>query len=617
MPNIDLSIPARQPSSPANAAALHRPRLREWISQLPLMNRDETTKLLLDMLAQINRINTEPLNRFGLLDDLRPIAEQMHSALKRTHLGAGNPLNEKSLTSSKRAMELLRELGDGYKIIVTELSESDKQTQLTLQQSCVHAMDTLAAAIIEHYLVYAPDPEGIWHELHELYRYAESAGFAELPITIKRSDHDEQTSCQAIYLRIIMVALANPYHLMRGEADEIYRQMQDWLDLVGIAVAAPSDDLTGQVLVDLRSYRPPLTYSPHSQFDLQEPRVLDTMPLVEALSEEIAQIARTKSKSGKRGLSFMERSRRDFLVRIRSAWGGRPERRFQRTEERDTLMLAAGLTAGHYFISEDAEFDPEKDELRLKRAEDAPAPALSLVDNPKDAWGMEHQSTRLQLGLNRESSASFQIVDKDADIWSSNFETGITARAQMQPKPEPKKAPHETTRWRIKDRSLGGLAICSEDGNTTQLQVGEIVCYGEPGKPAPDWEIGVVRWMRRRGSRTTDIGIKNLAQTARPISVRAIAGTGKGADYTRSLLIPRANPKERPTGLLVPAAIFDLESVLLVNLGDDLIYAKLVDMLDTTKSFTHFLFEIVDPPREEGGKERFSDPYAKDIFSFR
>ncbi len=605
MPNVELSIPARQPSSAANAGALHRPRLREWLDQLPLMNRDETTRKIQDLLVRLNRVATDPLNRFELMDEIRPLAEQMNQALNLQSRQTNTPLGDKSLLTNQRAAALQRELAYAYKIIIDELSRvssPNRKQSDALRRSCLLALEYLACQVISQYTIYSPDTDRNWFELNQIYLFTEQSGFADVPITLLHGETEITTSCLQQYAGIAVVALSNPFHLMRGEAFDVYSLIRPWLDLVTLTPAADKAALVNHFVVDLATDRPP-TFVTDEDGRAEEPRIINLHPLLLKISEKISELATTTSGRVNRNLRFMDRIQRNFYLRLKTAWTGRPARRFERGPDSDCATLAAGLSAAHHFISEGEIFKPEEDEINLKRRQSGPRPKLTLTADHDEAWRAEKAGERVEKGITKHRNASFEAIDVNSDVWESAYRPDL----ERLKSPDESKPQFITTTWQLRDKSLGGMSLRSDAHAGQTLQVGELIAYGPEGAPPSNWHVGAVRWMRRANSQTADLGIKKLAQSAAPIAVRAVEGTGKGSDYTRSLLIPRVNPHEKPAGLLIPAAIYDTGTVLLVNMGREMFYAKLVEVLDTTKSFTHFLFEVVDPPQTELTAEHFAD----------
>jgi hypothetical protein len=130
---------------------------------------------------------------------------------------------------------------------------------------------------------------------------------------------------------------------------------------------------------------------------------------------------------------------------------------------------------------------------------------------------------------------------------------------------------------------------------TNRTRVGDIVCYHQLSEPG-QWMLGEVRWMRDLRSSGVTMGIKRTTDSAQCIAVRAVAGAGSGGEYFRALII---TSDDSGIQLITPGAIYDAETQLVLNWGDQLEYVRLTRMVDTTSSFSRFEYEVIDIPSNE------------------
>ena len=139
------------------------------------------------------------------------------------------------------------------------------------------------------------------------------------------------------------------------------------------------------------------------------------------------------------------------------------------------------------------------------------------------------------------------------------------------------------------------MALSCRKGNGLRLAVGEIIAFKSEDMPtADDWSVGVVRWLRAGTQESLELGIGLLADDTLAVSTRGVKGVGKDSEYFRSLLIPKLDPTQYPTTLITPAAVYDVESIILVNTSTDVFYARLTKLMDATNSFSLFQFKIVE-----------------------
>jgi hypothetical protein len=154
---------------------------------------------------------------------------------------------------------------------------------------------------------------------------------------------------------------------------------------------------------------------------------------------------------------------------------------------------------------------------------------------------------------------------------------------------------YTTYSWKQNNTSLTGSALnCSLDNENQPVKVGELVAYCAENKVSQKWKVGLIRWVKFQKESGIDMGVMNLSHTAVPVAIKAIKGTGKGTDYFRSLMIPKQVSINQTRSLVVPATLFDVNSVLAVNLKNRFFYIKLTRQILSTRSFAQFEFDVLE-----------------------
>ena len=92
------------------------------------------------------------------------------------------------------------------------------------------------------------------------------------------------------------------------------------------------------------------------------------------------------------------------------------------------------------------------------------------------------------------------------------------------------------------------------------------------------------------------MGIMNLSYSAVPIAVKAVDGLGKGTDYFRSLLVPKQVSIKQLRSVIVPAMMYDIGTVLSVNMKTKLFHIKLTKLIISTGNIAMFEFETLEKP---------------------
>lgn len=598
MEKLRLKIPRQVPNPTANAFA-QPARIKNWLASLPLGNASKTGQDLLAALHQVNRATLAPDQRYALMEQIHPCVGGVLETLRKQYSHAPIPLPEKMAAHADLTRALLTEVAYGYKAVLLALiamPTSGEATRGMLIGACYRTTGCLSRLLLESYSVYAPEPKMLWLEVNQLFRYAEINGFhSEIaPVTVADGT---PRSIDAAYRRLLMLALANPYHLMQGEVFQVYQELDKWVASCRLVPLTPGTLPKGRLFIDFESDAPP-RYAPIS-LDLPPPadgRLLDisaVLVLLEQRTKEVMLSHRTENGQ----LSFLGRKQRNMYKRLAEAWGIRSERLAERKRCASSVEIAVGISACHHFSGSGADFQPEVSEIELRQGGSVSGSrGLSLVGANDMPWASEDQTKRLTAGIIQPRTSQFaadQTLTKD--VWVKVYST--QARYEHQ---KNETAHFESTTCRLIDESRGGLAIACGKDQQVRMNVGEVIAFRADGQHmVGDWSIGTVRWLRITAQKDLDLGVRALADDALAVAVRGIRGAGKGGEYFRALLIPRLDPVQYPTTLITPAGVYDVDSIVLINTGGNLLYAHLTRLMDATNSYSLFQFQIVQPLEEE------------------
>lgn len=573
-------------------------QVEDWLDAQPRADGWALGTALRDALLEINRAPLRKMGRFEALERLRPVVSDACGLLTARFRTSSLPLGEPEQAHADLVRQLYAELAMGYKILVNEQIEVRERgtppppgpnANLVLQLSIQRAILSLGRALVESYRVYAPEPPLLWRDLHTLYRNAEIVKLQALPIEGSRDAEETALSIKQAYLRVAVLAMANPYHLMQGEAEELYKRIGRWVHFVQLRPPASSEDLAGHFAIDLGSDFP-ARYVPRNAKlpPPAEPRVLTLDTLVAAIGDQIER-ANEILNNTKPETSLSARMQRDMYIRFREALGGRNERKSERKPTLAKLTVVEGLSACHFFLNGRRPFTPEQDEQawseRLGTV--AKVDSLRLVDDNE----AKQDNT---FNPSRGRASQFKAHDAEADdIWrKANMVNPISPQEGRQRKTRYQAAP-----WHRKNESEGGMALYCVEGSPMQVRVGELVTYAPDNAIDPSaWQIGTIRWLRTRANGGLELGVKHLAKNGFALGTKAVSGPGKGSEYLRAIMIPRVNPLVQSATIVTPAGVYDVGTVLQLNMKDLLIYARLTELIETTRLFAHFRFKVVEAP---------------------
>ena len=598
---LQLSVPERRPSMDVQRE-LQTSTLQTWLNGLPLANTTQAAQQLLEQLRRGNRAVLGAPPWYTAIELLRPPVDALIETLKSRYLGAVLPLSPRNHAYAVMVHDLLEEMAYGYKIILIDLlntvARSSAEHQMLLN-ALPRAVNYLGQFVLGKYLLHETDPPVTWGELHRLYYYAEQ--HLE-PSALAEYDGNKDSAQRLVtlaYLRIVLLALANPYHLMPGEADTVHQELQAWSGLCTLLKPHADSNLSGKFLIDLAGDSAPHYFSAGSHAAPADARIIDLHGLVASLAQQIKNIAPTRDPDSGEELpvKLSERLRRDRLQRLKFAWGGRAERKIPRAPRQARVYTCIGLSACHHFIAGEIAFQPERDEVRLHRGESLSSAALSslsLVPKENQHWKMQDEDERLARGVHQPRVSQFDVDSPELDIWHKIHST----TALSDPDNNRRDTAYDTKVLRLKNLGAGGLCLGCDGQSQVQTRVGELVAYKSEAEAESEWRMGTLRWLRCQADAALELGIMRIADEAVAVAVRAVAGVGTGGEYFRALIAYNGTDPVIES-LIVPAAMYDVGSILVLNSGMELRYVCLTLLIATSTSFSQFGFTTALPPDSE------------------
>lgn len=529
-----------------------------WLQGLPVGNVHKSSQIVLQQLKILNQSRYPYSERLQLLDALRPTIRQLLLSLKQPLNRAQLPLSSENISQAQLIQNLLGEMAHGYKLITSDLMEKNSRKEndeLLLRESIYLSIQYLARSIVESYLVYAAPQYDVWRELHQLYRYAEYEKIQDEPIDDPYPDHSLpiQYTIDLAYKRIVLLSLSAPYHLMQNEAEDIYYLVSAWTSVCSIS-ELEKKHISNQYGVDFATDMSPRFIPENLEWEPVDGRVIDISDAKARLNNHITKVLRYNVDSDnffeeETPHSLKERQQRDMLLRLTDAWHSKLTRGKHREDRGAKLRMALSLNACHFYCSNKAAFTPEMDELRL----------LSSTEN------------------------------KQATVFANIYREALHKDRVHENNTYP------ISPWQQHNVSHTGLALsCHDSCNNMNIKVGEVVSYLFESKTGLRWKIGIIRWLHINKDNNVDMGIMNLSHSAVPIAVKAVDGLGKGTDYFRSLLVPKQVSIKQMRSVIVPALLYDIGTVLSVNMKTKLFYIKLSKLIISSGNIAMFEFETLE-----------------------
>jgi len=569
--------------------------LAAWIAAQPTINLQSTAPLIFTLLQSYNRCKMPAVARLKAMITLQPVIDNIVEQLHNYYQNESLPLQKNTRARANITARFLDETAFAYKATVTDavIDTENNEMSINLFIAALRlTIDHLGQQLLECYTRFSPPVKGLWGEIHRTYQLAERNGLHTRVLTENENTDNPFATVQHGYLRLVLLALATPNHLMPGQAAQIYTCLEKWTAGCRILSKKITVAETGDIVIDLAGERPPAVATGYARFRPIDGRFLDISELQKKLDEISASVAEHHRAKQGVPLTISERLRRDLLTRLRKAWQGRAERACEREEDMIThIPLCMGLDMCHHFISNERPFHPEQDEIHYHRPQETSS-GLTLA--PTHALEPEAPGSTSQTGRDTTRVSRFA---EDIDVWDAIHETEIHAREKR----EAAMAHFRTEPWLCINHSTAGLALRRLPKARLRTRVGAVVAFRNDGDES--WTVGALRWLQDTPDKAFDIGIMTLSVHSIPVAVRAIGGAGTGGEYFRSLLVQPTFQEKQDTpefALLVPASIYDIGTQLVLNRQTELEYVRLTRMIDTSSSFSLFEFKHIEvPPAEQ------------------
>ncbi|MFO7604611.1 MAG: hypothetical protein R6X06_12480 [Gammaproteobacteria bacterium] len=581
---IGLNLPSRRKPT-RDDVDIRLKNIEQWIDDLPKANVGETARRVFELLVASNQINYAPLLRYKFLEAMRGQVQYVTEALRKHFVGVSFPLPAKSQKIAAITRELYLELATGYKIALEDsLAKSmffiDKKLATQL---CHRAMNALSHSLLTSYQTYAPYPNHLWLELHQLYDFADRYKLLRTSVRDEQHRYVEKSSIYTEYVRTLLLALTSPYRLRHGEAGKVYDTLERWTMHTSIHPFNDKNVHKGHFGFNLDADKPPRSLAlAADNCEHAACRILNTEPLAHIIRDEILNTADV----GATTLTSIDMQRpdlsHDLLRRLLIAWGVISKRNFPRSSKYEKVRVTIGLSATHKIITDG----------RKSRRNN-----MSRHKGPLDDI---YSST-----AHYDSSVIESVNDTQPDVWDMIYPNDTTQferqkqqerQALKQAPPTPvagaEAEPYAVETWAILNESASGYCLQCENESDAKIQVGELIGIRRSGDGHTwKWGIGVIRWMRINEDQRLLLGIEMLTPDAAAIGIKPAVSDGLD-EYKRTLMLPELRAINQPPTLITGPVPYRVGNKLMINILGKRVNVQLTKLLQNTGLFAQFQFEI-------------------------
>lgn len=500
---------------------------KEWLATLPLTNVGLAHAAFCRVTHQLALSEIAPLERLKIIEHLRGPIYELQLAVTGRVATKPLPHSKGELDTVQGARQLWDALSRNYQKCLQAQIDADATLQsyaAFLVQRCIR---TLTAEMLSYYAFYEPLRAGLWQQLHTLFHYAETQGFASKKVKESRNAATAAENVQSAYVRVLLIALADPYHFSARQLFELDSWLDKWSLRVNVTTKPGKDDSGIPVAIDLSA--------DHGATVAFERADADSRYLS---LDRVGRSVRKRIKFLRDGGNPVEigfakdRAKGEyeqFLAYIYAQWcESKPGRACDRHVASNDVDICFGAAAAYFFIKGEQPFSPPD------RKDTVSAEAL------RDIQIFGHVSER---SLNRVKEKAGFLLEK----------------------------------WRGVNESALGFCVRREIANGGRIHHRQLLALRPPD--TAQFVLGSIQWTKINDD-LIELGLELLPGAAQPIAAR-LSGAGGSAHgkYVEAFRLPEIGATSSPPRLVVPAGWFRAARVIhLVDAEKESV--KLIELLE-------------------------------------
>lgn len=328
--------------------------LDDWLDTLPFANPGRCLELMHAALVETHAVDLKASVRLELLE----LYWLRYRFLLNSTVRA--PANTTPITPAQRTQllpllrEIALELGRGCSLALRGAGTPNRNLAATLfrvgqrqARTALLGLTAHAHALLLGFNAYAPAPEEIWRELHDLYSRGEGGMFLDEQLPDPDHSGGRSTTPRRAYSRLCACVLANPLQLEPGAIWQVYEMLADWNDDIELTAYQPPGDPQGVFVIKPRSASGPMVFR---KIDPREPTREWQMLRCARLARRCQiELNRPAAQAGSAALD-RNRSRIRLLEHLALQWGDTPLRRQPRRNAEGFVTVIIGLRDVHAML---------------------------------------------------------------------------------------------------------------------------------------------------------------------------------------------------------------------------------------------------------------------------
>ena len=460
-----------------------------------------------ETLAQLDRFNRYeimPLERFKVLELLIGQVGYLQGEMAKKFTAKHAPLEAPEQAAWNVVDALWRALGEGYQRCLQALVDGNSDLVDHGAAIALRCLQVIGLRMLEYYRTYLQLPPALWRQLYMIYGYAEKRAYLDQPVMNPLLEKPEETTCEGIFVKALLVHLADPYQLTPRQLAQAVRWLDKWSMRVAVLDEPPANlAKLSPIALDIKGDQPPLAGTMVKSRTVN--RYLDNAELAASLRKRI-KFLRNGGSPAKLDLGedCVQPSCETFLTALYKHWcevDG--HRAFERRASAAKALTASGLAGIHFYVSEEKPFkQPGHDE---------------------DITWQEAQDLKM---FGRVSNHTQKLSASQLGYALEN--------------------------WQIVDESAMGFCLRRPIGQGGRLAHHQLVAVKPPD--SPQFVIGVIRWLQLTLKGELHMGVCVMPGMPKAIAARGVSlNLANPNRYTQIFWLPALPALNQPPSLVIPS----------------------------------------------------------------
>lgn len=530
-----MNFPDTQTGQPPAISSLSE--AKDWLSTLPLTNIGLAHAALCRVVHHLVPVEIAALERLKIVEHLRGAIFELQTETTARIATKPLPHAKSELDAVQNARQLWEALSRNYQKCLQAQIDADEAIQsyaAFIVQRCIR---TLTAEMLSYYSFYEPLRAGLWQQLHTLYHYAETQGFADKSVKESRNPATAAETVKSAYVRALLIALADPYHFSARQLFELNGWLDKWSLRVDVTKKSGKDDSGIPVAIDLKADRGATVAFEHGDADS---RYLSLDRVGRSVRKRI-KFLRDGGNPTEIGLGkdHAKGEYELFLAYIYAQWcESKPGRACDRHVASSTVDICFGAAAAYYYVNGEQQFAPPDRKAQVSDA------AL------RDIQIFGHVSQRSLKRAKEEAGFGLE-------------------------------------QWHGVNESALGFCVRRETTEGGRIHHRQLLALRPPD--TAQFVLGSIQWTKINGD-LIELGLELHAGAPIPVAAR-LAGIGGSAHgkYVEAFKLPEVGATKSPPRLIVPAGWFRAARVIHLIDGEKE-SVKLVELMERGADYEVVLY---------------------------